>query len=552
MNKFNEKKVNKEFQNNKPRKFSEHKPFMDGSFKTKVFNELQKEDVGFRNLTFTAKIEEVKQTSGPTIFTLYDGSSTIKATGFISPGKRAFPEVDIEDVVTLTASVSERDNSLELEIKTIKKLEGKEREDVITKINSLEEEKSKPDNVQFLVDSEVLRKLKPRIIKVASEIKKAIYSNRPIILKHHNDCDGYSSGIALERAILPLIREHHISDSAERLYFKRTPSTAPFYEYTDAVKDISSFIDDFNKFGQKPPLIVVTDNGSTEEDLLSIKAVKIYGADVVVIDHHYPGELVDGKVAVDEYLSAHVNPYLEGFDSTMCAGILCTEVARFVNKDAPNIEHIPGIAATADRVEGSVIEKYKELTRKYGYTDEDMKILSEIIDFQSYYLRFMEARGFVNSLFGEGDFKRQKELMHLIGKEIQRRNEISLNAARHFMNLEEQEERLIMTLDANKVTSRGEFPAIGKTVGMTHDSLKKEYPGKAIISMGLGPDFVTLRLTDNSGFSVNTIVKILQEKIPHGNIDGGGHECAGSIKFFEAAREEVHRILFAILRGEDY
>ncbi len=519
----------------------------------KKFNELTNNDVESRaNIVFLCKIEEIKQTSGPTIFTLYDGSSTIKATGFVSPGKRAFPEVEVGSVVDLAATVSERDGSLELEIKNVRIMEGESKEEVLKKISDEETEKSKPEDVNFLVDSEVLQKLKPRMMKVATEIRKAIFSNRPIILKHHNDCDGYSSGIALERAILPLIREHHISDTAERLYFKRTPSKAPFYEYTDAVKDISFFVDDANKFGQKAPLIVVTDNGSTEEDLLSIKAVRIYGADVVVVDHHNPGELKDGKASVDDFLLAHVNPYLEGFDSTMCAGILCTEVARLVNKEVKNVEHIPGIAATADRVQGEEIEKYKEITRKHGYSDEDMRSLSEIIDFQTYYLKFMEARGFVNSLFGEGNFKRQREIMALMRSELDKRNEISLRAARQFMHTEEKDNKIIMTLDADKVTNRGEFPAIGKTVGMTHDSLKNECPDKQVISMGLGPDFITLRMTDGAGFSVGNIVKVLQEKIPYGNIDGGGHECAGSIKFFEAVREEVHKILFSILRNEDY
>ena len=515
----------------------------------KKFNELTNDDVDSRtNIIFLCKIEEIKQTSGPTIFTLYDGSSTIKATGFVSPGKRAFPDANLGDYVDIVATVSERDEALELEIKSLRVMEGDDKEKIQKMIEDSESTKSIPDDVNFLVESEILQKLKPRMIKVASEIKKAIFSNRPIILKHHNDCDGYSSGIALERAIIPLIREHHISDNAERIYYKRTPSKAPFYEYTDAVKDISFFVDDYNKFGQKPPLIVITDNGSTEEDLLSIKAVKIYGADVVVIDHHNPGELKDGKALVDNYLLGHVNPYLEGYDSTMCAGILCTEVARMINKDTKNINHIPGIAATADRVEGPEIEKYKEITRNYGYTDEDMRSLTEIIDFQTYYLKFMEARGFVNSLFGEGNFKKQKEIMSLMRQEIDQRNEMTLKASRHYMNIEEVGNKIIMSLDADKVTNRGEFPAIGKTVGMTHDSLKKEYPEKQIISLGLGPDFITMRMTDGTGFSVAKVIELLKENIPHGNIDGGGHENAGSIKFFEAAKNEVHEILFNELR----
>jgi RecJ-like exonuclease len=551
------KKMNKEFNKNN-RKFNDKKgksftnkadkPFAQ-TVRDKPFNTLEKEDVKQR-MGFKCRIEEIKQTSGPTVFTLYDGSATIKATGFVSPGKRAYPEFDISDYIDIFAEVSVRDDEVELEIIKAHKLDNGELKEISEKIQAMENEKAQPDNVDFLVDSEIMRALKPRMKKVTEIIKRAIFSNRPIILKHHNDCDGYSSGIALERAILPLILEHHMSNTAGRMYFKRTPMKAPFYEYMDAVKDISMFIDDHKNYGQQPPLIILTDNGSTEEDLLSIKAVKIYGADVVVIDHHYPGEVVDGKVAVDEYVTAHVNPYLEGYDSTMCAGILGTEISRMINKNVTNVDHIPGIAATADRVKGVEVDKYKELTRKYGYTDDDMQTLTEIIDFQSYYLRFMEARGLVNSLFGEDNFIKQREIMRLVGHEIKERNQAALKAARHYMHVEEHNGTMIMTLDADKITSRGQFPAIGKVVGMTHDSLKQENPGKPIISMGLGPDFITLRMTDEADFKVGEIVKMLQEKVPYGNVDGGGHEHAGSLKFLEAAREEIHSIVFALLRNE--
>lgn len=39
---------------------------------------------------------------------------------------------------------------------------------------------------------------------------------------------------------------------------------------------------------------------------------KVYDLETVVVDHHYPGEVVDGKVIVDDYVDVHVNPYLVG------------------------------------------------------------------------------------------------------------------------------------------------------------------------------------------------------------------------------------------------
>ena len=41
------------------------------------------------------------------------------------------------------------------------------------------------------------------------------------------------------------------------------------------------------------PLIMLTDNGSTEEDLPAMKMAKVYGIPMIVFDHHHPDEIVD-------------------------------------------------------------------------------------------------------------------------------------------------------------------------------------------------------------------------------------------------------------------
>ena len=47
------------------------------------------------------------------------------------------------------------------------------------------------------------------------------------------------------------------------------------------------------------------------------------------------------------------------------------------------------------------------------------------------------------------------------------------------------------------------------------------------------------------GFNVNNIVISLADKIPQAGIDGGGHECAGSIKYIEGLGKEVLSQLLA-------
>ena len=49
---------------------------------------------------------------------------------------------------------------------------------------------------------------------------------------------------------------------------------------------------------------------------------------------------------------AHVNPFLVGENgSSYSAGMLCVEIARFINKDVENITQIAALAGLADKID---------------------------------------------------------------------------------------------------------------------------------------------------------------------------------------------------------
>jgi RecJ-like exonuclease len=212
------------------------------------------------------------------------------------------------------------------------------------------------------------------------------------------------------------------------------------------------------------------------------------------------------------------------------------------------IKHIPAIAATGDRVTADIVQPYYEMAEKIGLTREYLKDLATCIDFESHYIRFMESRGLVNDLFGD-NVENQRQIVALLIEEINKKKDVTLQAARHYMHIDNFGELVLVSLEADKVTSRGSFPAIGMTTGMTHDSVMADNPGKPVITLGLGPDFITMRMSDEVNFKLDDLIKELQEKVPFGAIDGGGHEHAGTIKFLEAARSEVHKIVYDRFRN---
>ena len=84
----------------------------------------------------------------------------------------------------------------------------------------------------FLIKSENLENLRECFVKTSEIIKKAISENRFIIIKHHDDTDGYTAGFVIEKAIL--------SVSKNPRQVARMASRSPYYDYTDALRDLNN------------------------------------------------------------------------------------------------------------------------------------------------------------------------------------------------------------------------------------------------------------------------------------------------------------------------
>ncbi len=502
------------------------------------------------------EVQQVQQTSGPTIFIINDESGTTEIAAFDKAGERSYPEIDVGDAVQVIGEVNEHSGKTQIESSSMTKLGEENTRKLLKLIDDALNKKAQPEDVDFLVKSDVLNRLKPKMYEAAQKIRRAILDGRTILLRHHNDADGICSGVAMEKAIVPLIQKANPSNDAEYYYFKRSPSKAPFYELEDVVKDLSFALEDQERHGQKLPLIVLLDNGSTEEDIVALMQAKIYDIEVVVIDHHSPGDLITkderdgeiygGTVAVDEYVDCHVNPYLVGGDSQLTAGCLATEVAHIINPDVKElIMHLPAIAALGDRAECGEVYQYLQIASQKGFSREHLAKVAECVDFEAYFLRFMNGRGIMDTILAVDNLDKHEKMIDALYKEYQKRIDTQLRAALPNIKKTQLENGIYFNLlDVEKFAHKFTFPAPGKTCGFVHDHVIKELgEDKPIVTLGHGPDFGVFRATDavneQYGFNVNEIVSSMIDKVPQAGIDGGGHECAGSIKYIEGLGEEV-------------
>ena len=186
-----------------------------------------------------------------------------------------------------------------------------------------------------------------------------------------------------------------------------------------------------------------------------------------------------------------------------------------------------------------------ELASQKGFEKEHLAKIAECVDFEAYFLRFMNGRGIMDTILAVDNIDKHEKMINALYKEYQKRVDTQLKAALPNIKRTQLENGIYFNLiDVEKYAHKFTFPAPGKTCGFVHDSVKQELgEDKPIVTLGHGPDFGVFRATDavneQYGFNVNEIVSKMIELVPQAGIDGGGHECAGSIKYIEGLGEEV-------------
>ncbi len=453
-------------------------------------------DINYKMLNSRLKVaggvKNIRKTSGPYLVFLEDEDSEIVCVTYDKPN------FDVGDRIEIYGTLQVGYNGFQIRI------EG---------YNVLEQGKTKVEFKGFLIQNPILEKLKPKFIEAASMIKDAVLKQRPIVVKHHNDADGYSGALALEEAILGLISEKNNSFLEWNL-FSRIPSTTPFYDYFDATEDIASALSKETRYGNAKPLLIIVDNGSTESDEVGIKLVKAFGFQVIVLDHHIP---IDNKD-----IDVHINPHLVGGDSNITAGMLAVELAKIVN---PNFKSYfyAGISAIGDR---SNIEDYFKLV---DIPLSTLKKMAVCIDFQAKFLRRMEARGLIQELLNLNN-----NHLDIIFNEIEKR--LKKQVALISMNL--NKERLgnginFLTLDYKKVRIFKDFPSIGNNAGL----LINEFGDGNTVAVVYDEGIAVIRST-NPNFDFNDLLKKLEVSTQYG-IRGGGHKHAGTIMFISVYTDEI-------------
>jgi RecJ-like exonuclease len=490
------------------------------------------------DVTVEGEVLSVRQTSGPTIFTLADGTGSVDCAAFVGAGERAYPEAEEGDAVRVGGEVETRNGEVQVETEELGVLEGEEAQEVRDSLSTALDKRAEPPELEPLVESEVLDDLYPRLRRIAFGVRRAVLKDRPVVVRHHADADGMASGVAVERAVFSLLDE--VTDDPEARYhrFNRMPSRAPFYEMEDVTRDLNYALKDVERHGHPKPIVMMLDNGSTGEDADAYRTLEAYDIPVYVVDHHSPDDEIEPLV------EEHVNPYLEGGDYSITSGMLCVELARLIE---PSVEdellHVPAVAGKGDYSEASEMEAYLELAREKGYGEGRVEDIADALDYESYQLKYDDGRHIINHILDVEENDAHNELVPHLKELAEEAFEKQMDAARrHVDDVSTPNGAKLCTLDVEKYTHKFTFPGPGKTTGRIHDEKVDEHDGN-VVTVGHGPDFCVIR-AEGVDINIPEIVEELQDEVGGAGVDGGGHLVVGSINFVQGKRDEVLETLY--------
>ncbi len=422
----------------------------------------------------------VRQTSGPTVFELSDESATVECAAFEEAGVRAYPAVDVGDVVALEGEVERHHGSIQVETERIERLEGEGLEAVESRLAEAVEDEARPADVEPLADHDAVLALEEELLEAATAIRRAVVEARPIVIRHAATADGYVAGAAVERAVLPLVREKHTRDDAEYHYVERRPLEGRIYDMDAATDDVTDMLEARDRHGEGLPLFVLVGTGSTAESVDAYELLDVYGADRLVIDD----TPADGAVA--DAVSVVVTPTEP--DATVTATALSANVAAHVNADVRGeLAHLPAISYW----EGAP-EEYVDLAAEAGYDETAVSERREAVALEAYYQSYKDKRELVaDLLFGDGEGA-EGDLAAHVSEQFRAKLDAELETARLNAERIEADGVAVLALDTAAFTHRFDFPSTGLLLDELFRREREEGP---FVLLGLDEDELHLRAT---------------------------------------------------------
>ena len=459
-----------------------------------------------------------RQTGGPTIFEVRDETAVIDCAAFVEAGVRAYPDVGEGDIVRLDGEVELRRGELQVETEDLTALSGEESEAVERRLAAALSEKARPESVEPLAAHVAVEAVTDQLADAAEAIRSAVLESRPIVVRHAATADGYVAGAAIERAVLPLIREEHARADAEYHFFTRRPLDDPVYGMDAATSDVTQMLRDTERHDEKLPLVVLVGVGGTTDSLDGLGLLDVYGASRIVVD----AESVDTGV-VDE-TSVLVSPSLTGVDrADLSTGALGANLAGVVNADArTDLAHLPAVSYWTEPPAA-----YAELASEAGFDADRTRELREAIALEAYYQSYQDKRELIIDLLFEDD----GGLAGHVSEQFRQKLDTEVETAAANLDVREIGGVSVGVLDADSYSHQYDFPPTALLADALHRSA-----GSQAVTIVYATDELFVRAPES--VDVRAAAAAAGDAVPEGGVTAVGIR-QNRIEFLSGAREAV-------------
>ncbi|GGN89829.1 OB-fold nucleic acid binding domain-containing protein [Haloarcula pellucida] len=443
----------------------------------------------------------IRQTSGPTVFELQDETGTVDCAAFVEAGVRAYPDVEEGDVARFEGEVRRRRGEIQVETAALTVLEADERDAVEQRLADALDDEARPEAVDPLTDDSTVDALSEDLVEVATHIRKAVLTDRPVIVRHANTADGYLAGSALERAALPLVTDQHRRSDAQYHYFDRRPLEGGVYDMDDATKDTTTMLDNRARHDETLPLFVFVAAGGTRESLDGFELLNVYGAPTVVIDD------IDVDGAVTDAVDAVVSPSLADAPETT-ATALAANVAAHVNDDVrDDLRHLPAVSVWEDTP-----QSYLDAASEAGYDETAVTQLREAVALEAYYQSYEDKRELITDLVFGDDEDDVGGLAGHVAEQFREKVDTEVSTARANIDVQTVADSEIAVLDTDAFSHQYEFPP--ETLLL--DELHREIRAEVDAVVGVATD--TLYVRTDADVDLHELADAVAEAVPEGGV----------------------------------
>jgi RecJ-like exonuclease len=456
------------------------------------------------------EVADLYQTGGPTVFEIHDETGSVECAAFEEAGVRAYPDIEIGDVVGLDGTIERRRGGLQIETEALAVLAEEERGAVEERLDDALSERAEPDSVPVLVEGVGLEARSEECKAAASAIRRAIFDERPIQIKHSASAAGYAAGAALERAILPLVQAEHTRDDAAYHYVSRRP-LEDAYDMNEATGDVTRFLGNQERHGEKFPLVVFADIGGTAESKDGFDLLSIYEIPRVVID-------AGADPSMEDAVEALVGTATGG--DVPISGALAASVALAINPDSEGeLGHVPAVSDPAGIEEGS---PYAEAAAEAGYGADTVRSIGEALSLIAYYQSYDDKRELVADLLFD-----REAVADPIAERY--REDVALEVDTAEANIEERTigDVSVTVLDTEAFTHGFDFPPTGLLLDELHRRRIEHSAGSPVLTVGIADD--ELRYRASGSIDDETVLEVAQGEVEHAGLAARG----GSDRRFE-------------------